>query len=109
MVYQDDLQVRVQQSGNDILQDVSDFFKQRAAQEFVKLLPATGNLSEAQLKAGQTGENPNASIAAGQVPASQLMNANQASQIAMPTIQNYMPILAVLTVGLVAYIALKKG
>lgn len=109
MVYMDDLQTRVEQSGSDILGDITDFFKKRATEEFVKYLPANGNLSAAEIAQGKKGENPNASVTPAAVPASQLTNANQASQMIGFMQSNYMPILAVAVVGLVAFIALKKG
>lgn len=111
MSFMDDLQVRVQQSGGNIAGDIQSYFSKRVTAEFVKFLPkdAQGNLSAADIAAGKSGENPNATIAPATAQASTLMNANQASQISGIFQSSYMPIIAVAAVGLIAYIALKKG
>jgi len=111
MSFVDDLQVRVQQSGGNIAEDIQSYFSKRVTAEFVKYLPkeAQGNLSAAEIAQGKGGQNPNATIAPATAPASTLMNANQASQISGFFQSSYMPLVAVAAVGLIAYIALKKG
>lgn len=110
MGYIDDLQVRVEQSKDDILGDIQSYFLKRTSAEFVKFLPkeAQGNLSAADIAQGKSGQNPNATIAPATAPAATLVNANQASQISGFFQSNYMPIVAIAAVGLIAYIALKK-
>lgn len=110
MGYIDDLQVRVEQSKDDILGDIQSYFLKRTSAEFVKFLPkeAQGNLSAADIAAGKSGQNPNSTIAPSTQAASTLTNANQASQISGFFQSNYMPIVAVAAVGLIAYLALKK-
>lgn len=110
MSFFDDLQVRVDQSKDDVLADVQSYFLKRTSSEFVKFLPkeAQGNLSAAEIAQGKSGQNPNSTIAPATAPAASLMNANQASQISGFFQSNYMPIVAVVAVGLIAYIALKK-
>ena len=110
MSFFDDFQVRVEQSKDSIAGDIQSYFSKRVTQEFVKYLPkeAQGNLSAEEIAQGKSGENPNTSIAPATAPASSLMNANQASQISGFFQSNYMPIVAVVAVGLIAYIALKK-
>lgn len=111
MSFIDDLQTRVEQSKDDILGDVQSFFLKRTSAEFVKFLPkeAQGNLSAAEIAQGKIGQNPNATIAPSTEAASTLMNANQASQISGFFQSNYMPIIAIAAVGLVAYLVIKKG
>lgn len=111
MSFIDDLQTRVEQSKDDIAGDIQSFFSKRVTAEFVKYLPkeAQGNLSAAEIAAGKSGQNPNSTIAPSTEAAASLMNANQASQISGFFQSNYMPIVAIAAVGLIAYIALKKG
>lgn len=63
MSWQDDLETRLQQSIQNVGNDINAYIQARVVDPVVKIgQPAQGNLSAAQIAAGQRGQNPDASI-----------------------------------------------
>lgn len=90
----DDLSTRAQQAGDSALKDVNTYLAGRVVDATVQVAAAqTGNLTAAQLAAGQRGgQGPMAGPA---TTSPFLQNASQASQIAGQAAMNYGPYLLV--------------
>ena len=106
MGWLDDLGSRIQQASENIINDVGDYFTERVVDPVVKVgEPQRGNLSAAQIAAGEYGGAPVGAPA--RASASQLQNAAQASQIGNQ-FAKYLPLIAIGMVGFLIFRS-KKG
>lgn len=63
MSWMDDLSVRIEQAKENIGNDINAYIQARVVDPVVKIgQPAQGNLSQAQIQAGATGDNPKAAV-----------------------------------------------
>ncbi len=107
MSWIDDLQTKVEQATSGIVTDINTYINQRVVAPVIKIAqPQTGNLSAAQIAAGQKG-GP-VPIAAAVSSPSSLQNAASASQVSSGTAMAIsVPVLLALGVG--AFFLMKKG
>lgn len=101
----DDLQARVEQATSGIVTDINAYINTRVVEPVVKIgQPQSGNLTAAQIAAGQKGTP--APIAAPKAQAKAVQNAVQASQLAENDWIQYAPILIA---GIGAFFFFKKS
>ncbi len=82
MAWIDDIQTRLEQSVNNQFNDINSYLKSRVTDVVVKIgEPPKGNLTTAQVEAGQTGQTPPVAAPAGGV---QNVIQNQLSQFMLP-------------------------
>lgn len=75
MNFFDDLKTRVEQAGQQVEKDVNAYISNNITEPLVKVgQAATGNLSDAQIKAGQTGQAQTASVLPAAVAANPKMS-----------------------------------
>lgn len=91
MSYFDDFRMRVEQAGQQFGNDLESYINSNIIQPAVRIgQAATGNLSEAQIKAGQTAAPPPI--------------ANPANQI----VSGGLGLVSILAIGTIAYLLLSK-
>lgn len=106
MGFFDDLQARADESLNQLKGDVTSYLENRVMSAVVKVgEPAKGNLSAAQIAAGQTGgPAPIAPPSGGNV-----QNSSQASQISMGLQQYILPLVLAVGIGFIVFSKKSRG
>lgn len=107
MGFFDDLQARADQSLNQLKGDVTSYLESRVMSAVVKVgEPAKGNLTAAQIAAGQTGApEPIAPPSGG----GSVQNSSQASQISMGLQQYALPLILALGIGFLVFSKKSRG
>lgn len=91
MNYFDDLKMRLEQAGQNFGNDLKNYFESNIVEPAVKIgQAATGNLTEAQIKAGQTGSAPKIADPQAQV------------------VSGGIGLVSILAIGAIAYLLLSK-
>lgn len=104
MGFFDDLKVRAEQSVNIVSNDINTYIQTRLTDAVVKVGEAPkGNLSAAQIAAGQTGQTASVAAPSG----ASVQNSSQASQLSSGIQQYLLPI--ALAVGISFFLFSKKS
>lgn len=106
MAWIDDIQARIEQSGDKVFNNIYSYLENRVTDEVVKIAePQKGNLTAAQLAQGQTGgPKPMAAPAGGNT-----QNSVQASQLSQNFQKYLIPVGLALAVGFLFFSKKSRG